>query len=69
MQIVLRLVLPLPSVTRTVWRFGRKRRFEMPVVCRPMPPLYFGEPLRMIERPAAGFLPQISQSSAVKLNH
>ena len=55
----LRLVLPFPSVTRTVWRLGRKRRLVMPVVWRPMPPLYFGEPLRTMTLPTEGPLPQI----------
>ena len=58
-QTVMRFVLPLPSVARTVWRFGRKRRFVMPVVWRPMPPLYFGEPLRTTTLPTEGPLPQL----------
>ena len=61
-QTVMRFVLPFPSVARTVWRFGRKRRFVMPVVWRPMPPLYFGEPLRTTTLPTEGPLPQISQT-------
>ena len=61
-QTRIRLTLPLPSATRTERRLGRKRRFVMPVVCRPMPPLYLGEPLRTMTLPVAGPLPQISQT-------
>ena len=53
-QTHMRFVLPLPSVVRIDWRFGRKRRFVMPVVWRPMPPLYFGEPLRTTTLPTDG---------------
>ena len=61
-QTHMRRVLPLPSVTRTDWRFGRNRRLVMPVVWRPMPPLYLGEPLRTTTLPTEGPLPQISQT-------
>ena len=39
-QTSMRLVLPLGSLTRMRWRFGRNLRFVMLVTCVPMPPLF-----------------------------
>ena len=60
---------PPPSITRIRWRFGMNRREVIPVVWRPMPPFFFGNPRRTMVRPERPPLPQISQTLAIPYSH
>ena len=57
--------MPPFSIIRIFWRLGKNRRRVIPVVCRPIPPLAFGNPRRVIMLPLRTPLPQISQTRAI----
>ena len=61
----LRMAMPPFSIILIFWRLGKKRRRVIPVVCRPIPPLDFGIPRRVIILPVRKPLPQISQTRAI----
>jgi hypothetical protein len=53
------------TFTRIFWTFGRNDRAVIPVVCKPIPPLLFAKPCRIIRLPDKLPFLQISQTLAM----
>jgi hypothetical protein len=62
-----RLVFPSGVAMRTRCKLGLKTRLLTLVMCKPIPPLFFAIPRRMIRDPIMRFFPDITQILAIKI--